>query len=469
MAKQKPHPYLNLFTVFAVLVTVLVAPGQVSGKLISLAQADARSTPFAPGMIIVGLKSDLSDARLSTGWRGEARADLTDMGVLFVQVPIGEESAMVERARQDPAVAFAELDYLASADSRSKVIPSRRFVGAAPNDPGLGQQWGLNKIGASLVWKYSSGSPDILVAVLDSGIQLDHPDLAGQIWTSSGEIPANYLDDDKNGKVDDVRGWHFYHRCTVNGCTLGEDANVKDDYGHGTLISGVIAAKTNNGLGVAGIAGNSRILPVKVLDQYGNGWYSDIAAGIMYAANQGAKIINLSLGGDADSSVLRSAVDYARARGILVVAAAGNCGDTGINCNPAINYPAAYDPVLAVGASDASDLRASFSDYGSQMDLVAPGIDIYSTWNYGNYLTRSGTSLASPYVSGVAALLWAYDPSLSLTQLETLLSETAVDIHTPGKDIYTGWGRVSAVRAFSRLLGITIDPFHMYFPMVRTQ
>jgi subtilisin family serine protease len=460
MLEQKFHSYLNLLTVFVLLATVLSIPGQVSGKLIP-------PTPFAPGMIIVGLKSALPDDRFSTGGRSEARAELADMGVLFMQVPPGEEETMVERARHDPAVAFAELDYLATADGSQKKFPTQSSLDTFPNDPDLARQWGLKKIGAPLVWTYSSGSPDVLVAVLDSGIQLNHPDLTGQTWTSPGEIPANDLDDDKNGKVDDVHGWHFFHQCTVNGCILGEDADVNDDYGHGTLISGVIAAKTNNAVGIAGIAGNSRILPVRVLDQYGNGWYSDIAAGIMYATDQGAKIINLSLGGDADSALLRNAVDYARARGVLVVAATGNCGDTGISCNPAINYPAAYDPVLAVGASDVSDLRASFSDYGPQMDLVAPGVGIYSTWNYGNYLTRSGTSLASPYVSGIAALLWSYDPSLSLVELETLLSETAVDIHTPGKDIYTGWGRVSTVRAFSRLLGISIDSsFHAYLPII---
>jgi subtilisin family serine protease len=462
MCKQKSHPYLNLLTVFAVLVAVMIVPGQASGKLLPL----ALSTPFAPGMIIVGLKPTLSDHRFSAGWGSEARTELTNMGVSFIQVPIGEEAAAVELARQDPAVAFAELDYLATANGGQKTFLSRGFANSLPNDPDLAQQWGLKKIGAPLVWNYSSGSPDVLVAVLDSGIQLNHPDLTGQIWTNPKEIPSNYLDDDQNGKVDDVHGWHFFHQCTVNGCTLGENANVSDDYGHGTLISGVIAAKTNNAVGIAGTAGNSRILPVKVLDQYGNGWYSDIAAGIMYATDQGAKIINLSLGGDPDSTVLRDAVDYARARGVLVIAAAGNCGDTGVNCSPAINFPAAYDPVLAVGASDANDLRAAFSDYGPQMDLVAPGVDIYSTWNYGNYLTRSGTSLAAPYVSGVAALLWAYNPSLSLTELETLLSETAVDIHTPGKDIYTGWGRVSASRAFSRLLGIPITPtIYSYFPI----
>jgi subtilisin family serine protease len=460
MDKPIFRPYLNWVVVFVLWMTVWAGPVQANGMPLPSVQTSVEtgvlSASFAQGLMIVGLKqtSTLTQDQLRAGWGSEIRPLLPDRNVFLMQVPVGGEQAALERARQDPTVAFAELDRLASADGNFGIEPHQTTSDVIPNDPALDQQWGLKKIGVPFAWNYSNGAPDVLVAVLDSGIQLDHPDLSGQIWTNLDEIPVNYLDDDKNGKVDDVHGWHFFHQCTSDGCILGEDANIKDDYGHGTLISGVIAAKTNNGLGVAGVAGNSQILPVKVLDQYGNGYYSDIASGIVYAADQGARIINLSLGGDNDSALLRSAVDYARARGVLVIAAAGNCGNTGKNCSPAVNYPAAYDPVLAVGASDVNDLRASFSDYGPQIDLVAPGVDIYNTWNYGNYLARSGTSLAAPYVSGTAALLWAYDPHLSLVELETLLFETAIDLNVPGKDIYTGWGRVSAASIFGRLFGI---------------
>jgi subtilisin family serine protease len=226
-----------------------------------------------------------------------------------------------------------------------------------------------------------------------------------------------------------------------------EDADVRDDYGHGTHVAGIAGAATNNGVGIAGIAWGAQVMPVKVLDQYGNGWYSDIAAGIIYAADNGASVINLSLGGESDSQTLRAAVDYARNRGAVVVAATGNTGG-------AVLYPAAYEPVLAVAATDANDQRASFSNYGPQVDLSAPGEGIYSTWcrpdpvsslclgNY--YFTKSGTSMAVPHVAGVAALVRSRWPDLSASAVISTLLETAQDVDEVGFDPFTGWGRVNA-------------------------
>ena len=220
-----------------------------------------------------------------------------------------------------------------------------------------------------------------------------------------------------------------------------ENANVLDDFGHGTHVAGIAAAATNNGVGIAGIAPQARIMPVKVLDQYGNGWYSDIAAGIIYAADNGAQVINLSLGGKEDSQILRDAVDYARNRGALVVAATGNDGG-------AVLYPAAYAPCWRWPRPIGSDQVAYFSNRGSQVDVAAPGVDIYSTWPWvTGYFTKSGTSMAAPHVSGVAALIRSERPDLAVDQIAQIITSTAHDVADPGWDAATGWGRIDAYAA----------------------
>ncbi len=347
-------------------------------------------------------------------------------------------------ASKDPAVAFAEPDYAATIDSASSPDIN-------PDNSLYSQQWALQKIGLPSAWGKTTGSPNILVAVVDTGVQLTHPDLQAKIWTNPGEIPANNIDDDGNGKIDDLHGWHFYHG--GYGLML-EDANVVDDYGHGSHVSGIIAASSNNHTGVTGISWGSRILPVKSLDLNGNGFYSDIAAGIIYAADNGADIINLSAGGSAASTLLQEAVDYASAHGALVIAASGNNGGP-------VFYPAACNNVLAVAATDEIDQRPSFSNYGPQVDLAAPGLNIVSTWYLSNYLFKSGTSMSAPHVSGVAALLWSLDPNMTASEVTNLLFRSAVDIGPSGIDVYSGWGRVSADRA----IGLVVNP-RIYLPVI---
>jgi subtilisin family serine protease len=280
------------------------------------------------------------------------------------------------------------------------------------------------------------------VAVVDSGVSLGHPDLASKLWVNPDEVPGNGKDDDGNGKVDDVKGWHFFHQWTPGGYMPGENARVDDEFGHGTHVAGIIAAAANNGAGIAGITWLGAVMPVRVLDNYGNGWYSDIAAGIVYAAENGAKIINLSLGGAAASTTLCEAVRYAyEKKGALVVVATGNTGG-------AVYYPAACEDVLAVAATDRADQRAGFSNYGAQVDLAAPGVDIYSTWPWlDGYFVMSGTSMAAPHVSGVAALVWSRWPAWSNDAVSRRITETAVDVGSPGWDKYTGWGRLDAAAA----------------------
>jgi uncharacterized repeat protein (TIGR01451 family) len=329
-----------------------------------------------------------------------------------------------------------------SHDPRVLAVEGEHRLRAAltPDDPYWSSQWGAAKIGAPAAWNVTTGSPNVVVAVLDSGIDVDHPDLASQLWVNPGEVADNGLDDDGNGKVDDVNGWRFNH---VGGMP-DESNNVGDEYGHGTHVSGIVGAAGNNGLGVAGMTWGSSLMTIRVLDAGGDGWYSDVAAGVVYAVDNGARVINLSLGGTDDDVLLRDAIAYAHAQGVLVAAAAGNFPDCAYG---SLLYPAPYDPAIAVAASTSGDQQASFSCHGPEVDLTAPGEAIYSTGMSGGYYSSSGTSMATPYVSGLAALIWSWQPTMTITQVTQLMIDAAVDIESAGWDQYTGWGRIDAESA----------------------
>lgn len=359
------------------------------------------------------------------------------IGVIELDVPAGQEMAVASDLARDPGVRFAEPDYIVHAE-------------LVPNDPRWVDQWGLARIRAERAWDRVRDVHGLMIAVIDTGITLDHPDLKDRIWTNPGEIPNNGLDDDQNGKVDDVHGWHFFHNCTSSGsCDPMEDGNTRDDNGHGTLVAGIIGADSNNGTGIAGLAWKATLLPVKVLDQDGWGFYSDIADGLIYATDTGAAIINLSLGGTDPSETLRRAVNYALGQNRLVVAASGNNAQS-------IDYPAVYPGVIAVGATDRNDQRAHFSNSGPELDLVAPGVSILSTSpSLSGYAFGTGTSFAAPHVAGVAALVWAAAPALTAAQVRSILEQTAVDLGPPGRDNDYGYGRIDAGAAIDQVLGIT--------------
>jgi subtilisin family serine protease len=400
---------------------------------------------YASGRVLVGLRDDagVGIAQRLAGSEGsiQSHSIISRLGVLAVRVPAGHECAALETLRRDPRLAFAELDYAV-----------RATEAITPNDPYWSNQWGLTQIGAPAAWSVVTGTPDVVIAVLDTGVYLDHEDLASKLWTNPGEVPGNGVDDDGNGKIDDVHGWHFYHSWSGSAYLPVEDGDVRDDNGHGTHVSGVAAAATNNGVGIAGVTWGAQIMPVKVLGSDGTGWDSDVAAGIVYAADNGARIINLSLGQSQDSATLRAAVDYARSRGALVMAAAGNTGGP-------VLYPAAYDPVLAVAATDASDQGVLSYNHGPQVDVSAPGQNILSTGWPGDlyadcssgYCYKKGTSMATPHVSGLAALLWSRWPALTADAVAMQITRTTVDVNNPGWDEYTGWGRVNAAGAVTTL------------------
>ena len=349
-----------------------------------------------PGEVLVKFKSDAPSASVQVALSAQdARVvgEVPALGVQRLTVPEGQELAIIAALRHHPLVEYAEPNYIIRA-----VL--------TPNDPYFSSQWGLTKIGAPQAWEVTTGSSDLTIAIVDSGIDLDHPDLSGKI----------------------ILGYDY-----VNG-----DWVPDDDYGHGTHVAGIAAAWTDNGQGVAGVSWGARLMALKVLNARGTGSYADVASAVIYAADNGAKIINLSLGGDYDSQTLHDALIYAHNAGCVLAAATGNDGGS------VVLYPAQYAEALAVAATGSTDQRAWFSNYGPEVDVAAPGVSIYSTYRGGGYISMSGTSMATPYVAGLAALIWSEYPGYTNDQVEGRVEMTAVDRGTPGWDQYYGHGRIDA-------------------------
>jgi subtilisin family serine protease len=282
----------------------------------------------------------------------------------------------------------------------------------AASDPRAAEQWALQgdqPMGIDSAWRQTTGA-DVTVAIVDSGIDLGHPDLAPNLWTNPGEVGGNGVDDDGNGYVDDVHGYDF-----VDGDGTPQDLN-----GHGTHVAGIAGARGGNGVGVAGVAWRARLMAVRVLGAEARGTTTAVAAGIRYAVDNGARIVNLSLAGPSSTPDLEDAVRYAQARGVLIVVAAGN---EGADLASAPTYPAAYseDDVLGVAATTRAGALSSVSDYGPGADLAAPGEEILSTALGGGYEWRTGTSMAAPQVAGALVLLAAARPDLDGAGLRAAL------------------------------------------------
>jgi subtilisin family serine protease len=344
----------------------------------------------------------------------------TELGEAFVGVPglyevrlaAGVNVATAVAAYQaSPAVVYAEPDY--------RIRPRQ-----VPDDEGFseGFLWGLYNTGQSggatgadihapQAWDVTTGSQDVVVAVLDTGADVTHPDLAANVWTNPGEIPGNGIDDDHNGFVDDVHGYDFVHNS-------GDPA---DDAGHGTHVAGVIGAVGNNGRGVAGVSWHVRIMDLKIMDASGSSSMSDAIRALNYAVAMGARVSNNSWSGWDHDPAFYDALRNGRDHGHLFVAAAGN-DNRDNDLSPGSVECDRLDNVISVAATDAHDAMASFSNWGAtSVDLAAPGVAIMSTLPGGQYGTESGTSMAAPYVTGAAALLWAADPSLTAAEVKQRL------------------------------------------------
>jgi thermitase len=342
-----------LILVFAASLFSMAAFAQIPGA--------KRSADYVPGEVLVKFRSGgvFTDrvAHMMVG--ATVVQEWQFIGVQRVKLP---ENVSVEDAitfyTSLKNVEFAEPNYIAHA----------MFT---PNDAYWNVQWGAQLIQCAPAWDLTQGNPSIVIAALDTGVQFSNPDIAGK--TVSG-------------------GWDY----------ANNDSDPSDDNGHGTNTAGIAAAATNNSVGIAGVGFNCKILPIKVLDASGSGTYGWIISGIDRARTQGAKVINMSLGGGSPSSSLEAAVNAAWNAGIVLCAAAGNSGTT------QFTYPAAYTNCIAVGASTQSDGRASFSNYGSSwVDVAAPGVNIVGPWNDGNWYYVSGTSQATPHVAGQAALIFS--------------------------------------------------------------
>jgi subtilisin family serine protease len=283
-----------------------------------------------------------------------------------------------------------------------------------PNDPGFaaGNQWALDKIGADVAWEFSSGR-SIIVAVLDSGIDPNHPDLVGRV----------------------VPGYNF----------IDKNTNTTDLCGHGTHVSGIIAAETNNTVGMASVAHQAKIMPLKVIGDNCLGSYSRLMQSIIYAVDHGVRIISITSGGSYEHNGLHDAIKYARSKGVLVVVAAGNLGNT----EPF--YPGSFAESFTIAGTDFNDAKYDSSSFGQQIDMSAPATGIFSTYydrdKGSTYAMMTGTSMAAPHVAGVAALILGIDPKLPLADLEKTLTSSAADLGDAGWDPIFGWGRLTAWRA----------------------
>ncbi|MDP2652498.1 MAG: S8 family peptidase [Candidatus Omnitrophota bacterium] len=333
-------------------------------------------------------------------------------------------------------------------------------VGAGSDDPleemrkakaeAVQDQWSLRKIGftdesdPNSAWNVVEASEkNVVVAVIDSGLDTTHPDGPQYLWTNPKETPDNGIDDDKNGFVDDIHGWNF----------LNENHDFTDVRGHGTFVAGIIAAKSNNGIGIAGINPGAVIMPVKVADDEGVTNSLNIYRGINYAVNHGAKIINVSLGSRSVSKLEQQAIERASAMGALVFIAAGNSNDNLMEFGPASSKHG-----LAVGQIDMSGVRSTVSNWGPNLGLVAPGEQILSLCSKDNkhvlpsirkegYYRQDGTSFATPMVAATASLIWAKNPNLTHQQVADMIRMTATDMNEPGWDGMTGHGLLNAASA----------------------
>lgn len=381
----------------------------------------------ASATLLLGFDSNTSDAErmaIVAQLNGEIADRLDAIHVLKVTLPppengenaTWETGPLMQRLRMIsqmyPSVTFAEVD-------------GDVYGLGMPNDPDLSDSQKMYTpeiLNLESAWEITTGSPDVVIAILDTGITKEHPEFQDKF----------------------LAGYDFYN----------DDEDPSDDHGHGTHVSGIAAAAVNNDEGMAGVCGGCSILPVKVLNENNAGVWSDVADGIIYAADQGAEVISLSLGSSSGSQTVKAAIEYAIDAGSMIVAAAGN------SSSDAAFYPAAYEGVIAVAATDAQDERWSLSNYGGYIDVSAPGSSIYSTFYdldnaYGGYAFMSGTSMAAPHVSGLIGLLLSQDPNRTPSKVKSILFDTAYDLGSASWDSYFGYGRIDPVAA---LTADAVDP-----------
>jgi len=405
------------------------------------------SSDFVPGEVIVKFKSSFNPAG-SSSVTGISSVDSLNYRFSVSSIKKISESNhetlsgvykltfphevnitdIVYEYSNNPFVEYAEPNYFA-----------RIFV--IPNDANYSSQWAHEKIGSESAWDIERGNEGVVIAIIDSGVDWDHPDLAANIWNNTGEV-VDGIDNDGNGYIDDIRGWDFVNtteNCTEGEDCVGEDNNPMDFNGHGTHCSGIAAAVSNNSEGIAGVCWYCKIMPLKA--GYDNLLeYVDTAEALVYAADNGADVVSMSWGGFYRSSLIQDSIEYARNKGVVLVAAAGN---DGMNIK---SYPASYDNVLSVAASGEDDARKTWSNFGSSVDVLAPGGSILSTLFNDSYASWSGTSMATPHVAGLAGLILSKNQSFSPIEVRTILRSTTDQIN---ETRHVGTGRINASQALN--------------------
>ena len=424
-------------------------------------------TNFSSDRVIVKLKpgansNEISNLQAQIGVTKVSTA--SQLGIDIWQIPSGTVEKIISTYKNDPRFEYIEPDYIitledvekpsSATESSEKITPQA----TTPNDPGYSQLWGLNNIGQSggtadadidapEAWDIQKGNQNLVIGVIDTGVDYDHPDLSANIWTNPGEIAGDGIDNDSNGYIDDVRGWDFAYN----------DNNPMDVHGHGTHVAGTIAGKGNNGVGVTGVAWNAKIMPLKFLNDSGSGSLSNAILAINYATAKGVKLTNNSWGGGGYSQALYDAINTAGQQGALFIAAAGN--DYGNNNDITPAYPASYNlsNIISVASTTRTDGLSSFSNIGATtVDLGAPGSDIYSAWPNSTYNTISGTSMASPHVTGAAALLWSQNPTWTAQQVKNRLMSTGDSISALNGKTVSG-KRLNINNALSNLPSVTVN------------
>jgi len=410
-----------LISTFSLLLLLLTSPAAQAPVATGTPTVQPETHPaYVPGELIVGLKPNSSRDGLDL-LQGmnlmEGNAELDSLHTVVVEVTPGQEEVALQELLSDPAVLFAEYNY---------------YIHAAlvPDDPLYSDtdHYGPRRIQAESAWDITTGSSSVIVAVLDSGIDAMHTEFSGRLMTG-----YDFVDDD----------WE-----------------PDDEHGHGTHVTGIIAATGNNATGMAGMDWHARILPLRVLDETGWGTVDDLAAALIYAADQGADVINMSVGGSFQSSTLQQASYYAYRKGAAQFASSGN-GGAGTVLTPA-NYPW----VMAVGATTRIDQRAALSNYGPELDIMAPGVNILSAYLSGGYQSLSGTSFSCPFAAGTAALLASQALFDTPDEIYYALRNTALDIGDAGFDNRTGYGLLQAADALNEDLSHYMDPDAVEYDML---
>ncbi len=443
--------YLNPFLVFSLIMVSFLCPYSlaetktVPGEIVIKLKGGTELHGI--GSVLSGVVRDLKNTiqlKNKSSVKINAKAFATDPRFALIKIEGAHSRESVKTAveilKQDPRVLTAEPNFI-------------YHTQGALNDPLYDQLWSLEnkgqadrngasgKIGADIamtrVWNAGiTGSSNIKVAVIDTGVDFNHPDLKDNIWTNPGEVPGNGVDDEGNGFIDDVYGWNF----------VNNTANSNDDHNHGTHCSGVIGGVGNNGQGITGVNWSVSIVSLKFLDASGSGSLAGAIQSIQYATQAGVQVMSNSWSGGGFSQSLYDVIDETRKKGIVFIAAAGN---SNFNSDSVPTYPASYaiDNIISVAATNNKDALASFSNYGKKtVHVAAPGVDILSTAAKGTYMHMSGTSMATPHVAGIAALMLSANPGLGFAQVKDILIRSSDPVRGFENKVISG-GRVNAYNA----------------------